>query len=89
MCLLLSALIQSNPPPSLYQCRLTRRVCNFQTMPERIVLRVGKPVVSISLQGAELPGYWGEIAGQVPANVLRVLGSHLRIARSPVCGRLP
>src|SRR5215217_2930001 len=47
-------------------------------MPEGGVLRGGKPVGSIVLQGCELPYPRREVAGCVPGYILRVLGSHLR-----------
>ena len=55
-----------------------RCVRSLQTVSEGSVLRVGEQVVSVSLQGRELPDQRREIVGCVPGYVLRVLRSHLR-----------
>src|SRR5215208_3920085 len=41
------------------------------------ILRAGEPVAGVCLQGGQLPGHTGEVAGRVPCYVLRILRAHL------------
>src|SRR5919107_1022053 len=71
-------LVQPHPPARLHKRCLCRCVRGLQTVPEGGVLGVGEPVGSVRLQGGQLPGQPGEVAGCVPRYVLWVLRSHLR-----------
>ena len=75
--LLALPLAQSHPASRLYERRLDRRVRVFQAVPQGSVLRVGKLIGSVSLQGRELPYQRREVAGRVPGYVLRALWAHL------------
>jgi hypothetical protein len=73
----LAPLVQPHPTPSLHQRRLSGSMRALQTMAECCVLGACKPVVSIALQGRKFLNQRREVAGDVPANVLGVLWSHL------------
>jgi hypothetical protein len=51
---LLPSLVQPYPAPRLHQHRFYRHVRALQPVPERNVLRSGKPVVHVPLQGGQL-----------------------------------
>jgi hypothetical protein len=68
--------VQPHTSPRLDQRSLRRRVRCLQAMPQGRILRIGQPVVSVSLQGRELPYQSREVAGRVPDYVLRVLWAH-------------
>src|SRR5829696_912703 len=57
MCLLTLPLVQPHAPPRLHQRSLSRRVRGLQAMLEGCVLRVCKPVGSVTLQGREFPNH--------------------------------
>jgi hypothetical protein len=75
MCLLALPLVQPYPPPGPHQRRLSRRVSSLQAVPKGCVLRVGKSMGSVSLQGRKFSYQRREVAGNVPGYVLWVLWS--------------
>src|SRR5829696_2571286 len=90
----LPLLTEPHPSTRFYQRRLCRGVCGFEPVSQDLVLRVGEPMGSVSLQGRELPYQPGEVAGRVPGYILRVLWSYLRAAEDapppgPWLGALP
>ena len=81
--LLLPPLVYPHPASGLHQRGLYRSVCILQAVPEPSLLGAYEPVSRGALQGGDLPGHAREVAGYVPANVIRLLRSHLRSPNPP------
>src|SRR5215210_4505743 len=71
--LLLPPLVHPHPAPGLHQRGLYRSVRILQAVPERSVLGACEPVSRVALQGGDRPSHAREVAGYVPANVIRLL----------------